>query len=445
MGYESHVFANSDLDYVTNLNNLRADAEASASRGWITPAGTFTYASATEFTCADAEATPFTVGTRVRFNGPVRGTVTGVVSAAGTTTVTVAMDSGAVPNPITAIAYGMLDGEDSSVPPASGSFAATGANSDITALNALTSGTPFRRNFAINGGMIVAQSPAAAPSLTGTATYGKVDGFAAWASSGTVTNGTITQASAASVGTTGYALQIASFSLSGSGTLNIRQRLEALDAGKLRNKTISISCRVYHDVGADCTATLVVRKPTASDNYASTSTIGTSSGQTVASTTDTQVTFEALAAGDCGNGLEVELQLVTGAVGSKNFYVTEWQVEVSPVVTTYAHDHVADTLQRCQRYYQVMGGVAGECRWDGLTDNNLAGRYQYFVLPVEMRAAPTATKTGTWSVNGVGQPSVSATTKRSLTMTAASNGTAASNAYFYTSGSSDYVTLDARL
>ena len=444
MTYASHAFANNDTDYVTNLNNLRGDAEASASRGWITPAGTFTYASSTTFTCIDADAAPFTVGTRVRFNGPVRGTVTGSSSTAGTTTVTVTMDSGAVPNPITAIAYGMLDGEDSSVPPASGAFAAAGANSDITSLAALVSGAPFRRNLAINGGMQVAQSPAAAPSLSTSAQYGKVDGYAVWASAGTVGAGTITQASAASVGRTGYALHVSGITTTGAGAINARQRIEALDAAQIKSGTVSISCRVRHDVGASCTATLVVRKPTAADNYAAVTTIDTSAGQAVADSTDVQVVFEGVSLGDCSNGLEIELQLVTGAVSSKNVYVTEWQVEESAVVTQFDYEPVQRALHRCQRYYQVIGGAANEGWWSGLTDSNIWTFYLQIPFPVEMRAAPTATKVGTWTVSGVAQPSVTATTKRVLVLQALSNGTP-SQAYFHTSGSSDYVTLDARL
>ena len=70
------------------------------------------------------------------------------------------------------------------------------------------------------------------------------------------------------------------------------------------------------------------------------------------------------------------------------------QLEVGDASTAFEHEDIGTTLRKCYRYYyQVGGAVAYEgvmtATW--YTTTALAGTY-YF--PVDMRAAPSVSKTG---------------------------------------------------
>src|SRR6185312_6359100 len=213
------------------------------------------------------------------------------------------------------------------------------------------------RNYLINGGAGVAQKTATV-TLTTSAKYGQVDQCAMWASGGSVSAGTLTQNTSATVGRTGNAARAAGVTLTGSGQISWRYRVESVDAVNLKNQSGSFQIMVMHDVGISVNYTIIIRKPTASDNYASTTVISTSSAIPVASGTATQLTAPGISLGDVSNGIEIEIQAACGAITTKNFDFTEWQLEEGDNCTTFVRRLYEEELRNCRRYLPtyVAGG-----------------------------------------------------------------------------------------
>lgn len=206
------------------------------------------------------------------------------------------------------------------------------------------------KNLIINGGCSIAQRAAA--SLSTTPTYGGVDRFAAWATGTAVSAGTISQDTASPIGRTGYALKLAGVTVTGSGIVFARQRIESANARRLKNQIASFSALVYHDVGSAINYTITVRKPNAADNYTGTTVIATGSATSVPNTTATQISLPNITMGDCSNGIEVEIRAACGAVTTKNFSFTELQLEEGTTFSTFERRDNGIERQLCQRYYE---------------------------------------------------------------------------------------------
>lgn len=206
------------------------------------------------------------------------------------------------------------------------------------------------KNLLINGGCQTAQRVSTA--LSTTATYGQVDRFACWASGTAVSAGNITQDTASAIGRTGYSLKLAGVTITGSGVVYARQRIESINARRIRNQTASFSVQVYHDVGTSINYVMTVRKATAADNFTSTMVISTGSAVSVPNTVGTQVTLNGVAMGDCSNGIEIEVQAQCGTVTTKNFSFTEWQLEEGATSSAFEKRDVAIERAMCQRYYE---------------------------------------------------------------------------------------------
>lgn len=248
------------------------------------------------------------------------------------------------------------------------------------------------KNLLINGGCQVAQR--AAPSLSTTATYGAVDRFAAWGTGTAVSAGTISQDTASSAGRTGFALKLAGVTITGSGVVFARQRIESINAKRLKNQTASFSLRVYHDVGSNINYTITIRKPTVADNYGSTTTIATGSAAAVVTATDTLLKLENVAMGDCSNGIEIEVQAACGAVTTKNFSFTEWQAEEAVAASSFERRDIGVELPLCWRYYwAIPTGVTFPIitGYAGAGSQTVQGS---FSPPVPMRVTPTASQAG---------------------------------------------------
>jgi hypothetical protein len=207
-----------------------------------------------------------------------------------------------------------------------------------------------------NGGCQVAQR--AAVNLGASFQYGAVDRFMAAVTAGTVSAGTIAQATSSPAGRTGLGLQLSGVTTTGSAVVSAKQRIESRDAVLLKNQTGSVSLHVYQDTGSAINYTITLRKPTAADNYASTTTIATSPVISVPSATDTLITFANQALGDISTGLEVQVDAACGAVTTKNFHFTEWQLEEGPSVTAFERRAFERELRDCQRYFEVGRSVS---------------------------------------------------------------------------------------
>lgn len=256
--------------------------------------------------------------------------------------------------------------------------------------------TGIGKNAIINGGMMVAQRGyltlgSSAPA--GNAGYGKVDRWQAWATGTAVSAGTATQITNANCGRTGYALKLSGVTLTGTGIVFARHRIEARNSLRFKNQTASFSIRVYHDVGSAINYTVTIRKADSADTFSSTTLIQAGSATSVASATETLLKLENVSMGDCSNGIEIEVKAECGAITTKNFQYAEAQLEESVEATSFEHVDFNTELQKCLRYYETIYAhyLVTACYDTNKTDGNV-----FFTC--EKRAVPTVASTSAnWS------------------------------------------------
>jgi len=84
---------------------------------------------------------------------------------------------------------------------------------------------------------------------------------------------------------------------------------------------------------------------------------------------------------------------------ANDWYLTGVQLEVgqydSTTIPPFQHESFGDNLARCQRYYQQYGAYSGTMLGYGRVLNTTNIDRWGFILPVEMRASPTGTLSGT--------------------------------------------------
>lgn len=257
---------------------------------------------------------------------------------------------------------------------------------------AFVSSAVVGRNIFINGTGNVQQRPNY--TLVNN-TYGfGADRWTGKASGTAVTAGTFGRTESATAGSTGHAHKFSGVTMTGTGTISIRTRLEAEDSSVLKNQTVSVQVKTWHDVGASVDYVLYVRKATVKDNFASTTLIATSPAYSVPSSAATRLTFENITMGDCSNGIEFEIVASCGAVTAKNFEFTEMQMEAGKVCAGYAYQPYEQTIRQCQRYYYRYNGTdSNSINYDAtlgvgyVIDNSNATIIIFF--PTTMRAPPT--------------------------------------------------------
>lgn len=244
-------------------------------------------------------------------------------------------------------------------------------------------------NGIINGGCMVGQRTA--PSLSTTYQYGGVDRFACKATGTAVSAGTITQNTSPNAVSNGYVLKVAGATITGTGIVYARYRMESKDAMRFKNTAVSFSVLVYHDVGSSVNYTIFVNKATVADNFTATTAIANSGAIAVATGSATKITFENINSGNIGditNGLEIEIQIACGAVTTKNFEFGEFQLNKGVHAFPYRPREYALDYLLSRRYYQRLvephygGGTGGS--------TTALSRFGGF-WPVELRTSPTVT------------------------------------------------------
>jgi hypothetical protein len=280
------------------------------------------------------------------------------------------------------------------------------ANSDtvVPTSKAVTTAiaTRPRKNFIINGLGELYQRNAAhtlVKDVYGIAT----DRFYGMATGTLVSAGTLTQATTASCGRTGYAHKFAGVTLTGTGILRYRYRMEAKDAIQFKNQTASFSSRVYQDTGGAIDFTVYIRKADAADNFAAVTAISNSGAISIPNSTDTVLKYENISMGDCSNGIEIEIYIAAGAITTKNFYLTEVQFELGAAATAFEYRPYQEEVVLAWRYYQIYdtpGDAYGVFTLTFAYDaSTLIG---IMVLRAAMRAIPTAVSVGAFrAVGGV--------------------------------------------
>lgn len=248
----------------------------------------------------------------------------------------------------------------------------------------------------INSGMRVGQR--AAPSLTNALQYGKVDRFQGRGNATTVSAGTLTQAADSfALGASGQLLHFSGLTMSG-GTLEVETvyRMEGADAEAFANKNASISAKVRHGVGSAVDWAIIVEKPTALDNFAAVSNVSTGADTSVSDVTNTTLTEEDVAMGDVSNGIQIRIVAKSGAVTTKNFYLTEVTLNLGDKAVPVLPVPFAADVAACQRYFEKSYPLATDPAsatsaggigflWNGGADQDDCTRH----FAVNKRATPT--------------------------------------------------------
>ncbi len=304
-------------------------------------------------------------------------------------------------------------GGSASVPTTKAGFNAQLSDGDFLFVGDLAA--DIRTNYIINGGMQVAQrlisslgSAAPAPGLG----YGLVDRWAAWATGTAVSAGTITQEASSQLLNYAHNLHLSGVTITGTGIVFTRTRLEAVIARPLRDKTVTISIYVYHDVGSNIDYTITVNKANSNDDFTAVTNVGTSSATSVASATTTRLTYT-LTLNNVGTGLEIEVKAACGAITTKNFMYTGAKLEIGAETTDFELPRFQEELLACQRYYEKnfnystspADGVANtdsrDCLWPGVcfATNNVTVTTPF---KAQKRVNPTVTfyRTSVGAANG---------------------------------------------
>lgn len=286
--------------------------------------------------------------------------------------------------------------------------AASGANSDVTSLGALTSinGGPLAgfRNKLINGDMRVAQR-SSTTALSGGRQFGPVDRFTALLA-GSAVSGTLTRDTAAGVNTSsGNALHLSGISYT-AGYPVVGQRIEAKDTASLNGKQITVSCKVYHDFGASRNFAITLNKANGADDFSGVTSIGSGANTACASGAWTQVSYTVtLGATDASNGLEVLINdSATSTVSAKNCKIGDVQLEQGAVVTPFEQRPYVLELALCQRHLPAFTAVGTtDDIAAGYTNTNNSGVIQ-MPFTVDPRIPPTGITTsavGQFTINGI--------------------------------------------
>jgi hypothetical protein len=209
----------------------------------------------------------------------------------------------------------------------------------------------YRRNAVINGDARINQRVTAYTLVKDTYGIGP-DRFYGMATGTAVNAGTLAQVLNAPCGTTGYAIKFTGVTITGTGIVYFRHRIESFDSLRFKNQAASFSCRVYQDTGGALNYTVYVRKANTADTFSAVTAIANSGQVSISSGADTLLKFENVSMGDCSNGIEIEIKVECGTTTTKNFYFTEIQMEQGSAATAFEWIPFAQSLQLCMRYFE---------------------------------------------------------------------------------------------
>jgi hypothetical protein len=259
-------------------------------------------------------------------------------------------------------------------------------------LSTLAQYTGFK-NRIINGGAAIAQRGNVNVNQAAVA-YGGADriiGYPNYAGGGTAT---LSQA-AVTWSTSGFAQGYTAASATGAGQVLFIHRIETNNCFDLIGNTVTVSFKVAHDFGSACNVQVQLRRPSTTNNdFSSQTTVqefvtigsvpsGTSSGTYLTFTSNT------LTSTDVSKGLQVTVAINTGATySSKNFYISDWQLEKGSTATAFDYRPFGTELQLCQRYYQPFRSTYETTLG---TTGTITGTITSFLTA--MRASPTMTVT----------------------------------------------------
>lgn len=207
----------------------------------------------------------------------------------------------------------------------------TSVDSRLDSVEAAINDSAASRNLLINGGMRVGDG--VVRTLSSSFQEGVVN-----KSYGLVTNvtaGTLDQG-ASTTYRSGKYLKFDSVTTSGAGVVEAQIRVPSGTAANIVDTAAVFSAKVYHDVGSNITYTIKFQIPTgAADDFSSLSTLFTSSGQSVPTSTDTTISLSTGDMGDISKGLVIEISAAVGTLSGREFRITEAQLEPGEIATSF--------------------------------------------------------------------------------------------------------------
>lgn len=221
----------------------------------------------------------------------------------------------------------------------------------------------YYRNYLHNGQAQVAQRPSTAFGAVNTPIYGQVDRWiigtigASTQTAGTLDQGTMTCVD----GVVRPCIQATGFTTTGaSSQVLMKQRLEYRDvATQINGKTVTLQAEVYQSTGGPINYQLQVNAANATDDFTTTTALGTSGNISVPSGTPTLISYTlALSLSAASNGIEVVIYASCGAVTSQTFKMTNVKLAANSAVSPYnnASRTYHEELNCAQRYLPLLIG-----------------------------------------------------------------------------------------
>lgn len=273
-----------------------------------------------------------------------------------------------------------------------GSFLDGSADPNLSYMSILRQGI-------VNGGMEVSTEDVAATKslVKDTAKYA-CDLFSVLPTGTLVSAGTQAQIVNSTIGHTGKALKLAGVTLTGSGSIKIKHRIEALNAVKFKNLMASFSQLHLQDTGGSLNYTIQINKANSADNFSAVTQIAISGNLAVASGASTLIKLENVSMGDCSNGIEIVTTIPCGAITTKNFETTEWQMNQGAYVLPFIDERYEETLFKVRRMLYVINSRSLYSKLGvGYTKSTTRSVISFF-FPVRLRIIPTPTVSGAFSV-----------------------------------------------
>lgn len=241
------------------------------------------------------------------------------------------------------------------------------------------------RNRIINGDMRVAQR-----GTTGTASGGRSYSLDRWQVGYGGTAPTWAQTSAAIAGVT----QLTNFlQVTGTAATSVymMHRIEASNSRDMAGQTVTLSWYAYQTTGSTMSVTSLMAYATATDNFTSVTTIGTSAATSVPTATMTLVTAQFTIPSAATTGLSISLYANQPSLsGGATINASQVQLEVGPILSPFEQIPYGLSLQLCQRYYYRVYSQTTNGAFSMAQINSATTAAGIVPFPVTMRIPPTA-------------------------------------------------------
>ena len=161
---------------------------------------------------------------------------------------------------------------------------------------------------------------------------------------GTPTNGTADLVKTTLSGSTGYALQVTDLTTGAGGTVDYRFRFNSVDSRDLVDGPAIFQCNVLQQTGLAKNYTISISTATAEDNFTSVSLISQSAGESVPDSVDTTISHSVADMGSCENGIEIVVSCASGAVTTRDFFISDIVFRKGQSLITFEQNPYAEDL-----------------------------------------------------------------------------------------------------